>query len=326
MLRDSYGRKIDYLRLSVTDRCNLRCAYCAPPPCSSVPREELLSYEELLRVVAVCAAAGVAKVRLTGGEPLMRRGLIGFARSLSRIPGLEVLAMTSNGTMLRGAARELAGAGISRVNISLDTLDAAQYRRITRTDLLGKALAGIDAALEAGFERVKINSVIIRGFNEDQVVPLAALSERKPVEVRFIECMPLAGLPGDGLPVPAAEVETVLRGSFRLEELPGGDGALSSHFRIEGHLGSVGLISPISSSFCHRCNRLRLTADGQLKPCLLGDGEVDLRAALRGGADDAELLRLIESAVAGKQRRHALGQNTNSVGEIGCRGMRRIGG
>ena len=326
MLRDRYGRKIDYLRLSVTDRCNLRCAYCAPPPAGILPRGEILSYEELHRVVAVCAAAGIIKVRLTGGEPLMRRGLAGFARGLSRIAGLEVLALTSNGTMLRSAARELAEAGVSRVNISLDTLDAAQYRRITRTDLLGRALDGIDAALEAGFERVKINAVIIRGFNEDQIVPLAGLAAEKPVELRFIECMPIAGLPGEGLPVSAAEVEAALRGGFRLERLPGGDGALSSRYAIAGGRGSVGFISPISASFCHNCNRLRLTADGQLRPCLLGDGEVDIRAALRDGADDAALLRLVEQAVANKQPGHAIGRGGAGYGEIGCGGMRRIGG
>jgi len=331
MLKDGYGRVINYLRLSVTDRCNLRCLYCSPPPLESgseriLPRSEILSYEELERIVALFAGAGVRKVRLTGGEPLVRRGLPRFAERIARIAGIQTLALTTNGTLLGRYATELRRAGVSRINVSLDTLDPGQFRRLSDTDALPDVIEGIEAALGQGFERVKINAVIFRGFNEDQIVPLAELARDKPLEVRFIEYMPLESRGGSlGETVPAAAILRKLEKSLGpLERL--GQAGVSKNYRPAGFAGGIGLIAPITGSFCRRCNRLRLTADGHLKPCLLSNREFDLKALVRSGAADEALLQEIEKVVAARPEGHRLSSEAAGKGGGDIDGMRRIGG
>jgi len=263
MLLDRFGREISYLRLSVTDRCNLRCDYCSPTSEANLPRAAILSYEELIRVVALCVSLGLSKVRITGGEPLVRRDLVPFAARLASLEGLRTLALTTNGTLLAANARSLREAGVSRVNISLDTLDPQQFSEITGAAKLADVLAGIEATLDAGFEKVKINSVIARGVNYDQIVPLAMLAAERSLEVRFIEYMPLHSCgPQPGGMVASDEIVEVLSANFQLQKLRESEGesrgTVSARYRIRGHKGSIGLISPISNRFCSSCNRLRL--------------------------------------------------------------------
>ncbi len=331
MLKDGYGRVIKYLRLSVTDRCNLRCLYCSPPPPEPdsdrfLPHSEILRYEELERIVGLFAGAGVEKVRLTGGEPLVRRDLVQFAARVARIAGIGTLAVTTNGTLLKQHATELREAGVSRVNISLDTLDREQFRRLSGSDALPDVIEGMEAALDVGFERVKVNAVIFRGFNEDQVVALAGLARERPLGVRFIEYMPMeprGGAPGGT--VASAEILRVLEDNFgELERL--GEEGVSTIYRPSGYAGVVGLIAPVTSAFCRRCNRLRLTADGHLKPCLLSNSEFDLKSLVRSGASDEELLREIGRAVAARPEGHRLSSGASAEAGGDISGMRRIGG
>ncbi len=331
MLKDGYGRVIKYLRLSVTDRCNLRCLYCSPPPPASgseriLPRSEILSYEELERIVRLFAAAGVEKVRLTGGEPLVRRGLAQFAARVARIAGIGTLALTTNGTLLKQHATELREAGVSRMNISLDTLDREQFRQLSGSDVLPYVIEGLEAALEGGFEQVKVNAVIFRGFNEDQIVALAGLARDQVLRVRFIEYMPMeprGGAPGGT--VAAAEILRVLEDNFGALERLGEEG-VSTIYRPAGYAGVVGLIAPVTSAFCKGCNRLRLTADGHLKPCLLSKSEFDLKSLLRSGASDDELLEEIGRAVAARPEGHRLSSAASAEAGGDISGMRRIGG
>jgi cyclic pyranopterin phosphate synthase len=330
MLKDSHGREISYLRVSVTDRCNLRCLYCTPPPPEpgserSLTHDDILRYEELERLIKLFVSVGVSKVRLTGGEPLVRRDLTRFAARVASIPGVRVLALTTNGSLLAGHAVELRRAGVSRVNISLDTLDRAQFQEMTGSDALSDVLSGIEAALAAGFERVKINSVIIRGVNDDQIEPLAELAAERPLQVRFLEYMPI-GRGGDqhSWTFSAGEILEVLRQHFGALEPLGSEG-ISTVFRLRGHEGTLGLITPMTGPFCDRCNRLRLTSDGRLKPCLLSDVEFDIRGPLRSGVSDTELLRLVERAVTERPEGHRFA--VGSPGTLrGHKGMRRIGG
>ncbi len=329
-MRDKLGRRITYLRLSVTDRCNLRCRYCSPSTdFRHLPRAEILSYEEMERIVSLCASRGIGKVRLTGGEPLMRRGVIRFAARLAALPGIHTLAMSTNGTLLAPAASRLAEAGVRRLNVSVDTLDRRQFTALAGRDALADVLAGVDAALAAGLESVKINSVILRGFNESQIVPLAGLTLSRPLQLRFIERMPLQ--PGDrgggndggqeGF-VSCDEVVDVLRKRFRMREAARG-ATLSRRFIIDGHAGEIGIIAPMSKNFCLDCNRLRLTADGQLRPCLFSEAEIDLRGSMRDGASDAEILELIGQAVAAKPASHPYSVESSCSP---ARPMRQIGG
>lgn len=300
MLRDAHGRRIDYLRLSITDRCNLRCLYCMPP--SGVPLKpasEILSYDELIRIVQAAVSLGVWKVRVTGGEPLIRRGIVGFIRRLAGIEGLTDLCMTTNGIGLRDLAVPLRAAGLSRVNVSLDTIRGDRYREITRRDLLPEALAGIDAALSAGLSPVKINVVLLHGLLPEEVDEFFAMARTRPVEVRFIERMPIGCLPSDGY----ASAETICE---RILSLPGvrvRNGAASSPavtYEAAGFAGTLGLILPLSHSFCTGCNRLRVTADGRLRSCLFRRETLDLRSVLRSGSGEEGVAALFRQAVAGK--------------------------
>lgn len=313
---DGEGRLIEYLRLSVTDRCNCRCTYCMPA--GGVPmlgHRDILSFEELTEVVAACAQLGVRKVRLTGGEPLVRRGLPELVRMIRAVPGVEELAMTTNATLLAPVAAELHRAGLDRLNVSLDTLDAARYAELTRGGSLEDALAGLAAARDAGFSHTKVNCVLMGGVNDADVPRLAELARTEPIDVRFIELMPMG--PCAGWPkarfIPA---ETVLEAVPGLEPLRR-DG-VAELWHAPGWEGNVGLIRPMSHRFCDGCSRIRVTADGRLKPCLHSAAEIPLRG-LHGEALLAELRR----GIAAKPAYHHMDQDHASQS---ARGMNEIGG
>jgi GTP 3',8-cyclase len=323
-MRDGYARVIDYLRVSVTDRCNLRCIYCMPP--GGVPLQshgDLLTFEEIVSVVAAAVELGVRKVRLTGGEPLVRLGLTELVRQLACIDGLNDLSLSTNGTLLKEHAAALKAAGLRRVNVSLDSLKPERYRRITRQGELADALGGIEAAQEAGLTPIKINAVVMRGCNDDEVADLAALAGERGWSIRFIERMPLAG--SEGGYVSAAEVRAKLDDLGPL--LPGSDEVQNGParcYRLAGTAGSVGFISPLSEPFCATCNRLRLTSTGMLRPCLLSnEGEVDLRATLRAGASREAIQRLLLRAAGSKPGRHSLRPRDGSAQDTT---MSQIGG
>jgi cyclic pyranopterin phosphate synthase len=327
---DPYRRPIDYLRISVTDRCNLRCVYCMPeegvPPCRHT---DILRYEEIEVVARAAAELGVHRVRITGGEPLARLGLTDLVRMLARVPGIDDLAMTTNGTLLAQHAQELAEAGLQRVNISLDTLRPERFAAITRRGHLADALAGIAAAHAAGLEPVKINSVIIRGLNDDEVEDLARRTLDPGWHLRFIEWMPVGGraLIGQNWRervVTAAEIRAEVEAALGpLTPVEGDTGAgPARYYRLPGAEGRLGFIAAVSEHFCALCNRLRLTADGQLRPCLLAGVEIDLRTPLREGAGIAEIKALLRKAIHAKPRGHHLNENEGGGG----RAMAQIGG
>lgn len=313
---DRCGHDITYMRISVTEKCNLRCRYCMPgdAPCDKCSGDELTA-QELLSAVRAAAQLGVKKLRITGGEPLIRSDIVQLCRDMAQVPGIEELCLTTNGILLPELALPLREAGVRRVNISLDTLDTEKYRSITRGGDLKRAAAGIRAALEAGFDRVKLNTVLIGGFNDTEVPELAALTLRYPLDVRFIELMPMTdGGFGREAYIPCSEV---------LRQLPQaestGEDGVARTYMLPGAKGRIGLISPISDDFCGSCTRIRLTADGKLKPCLHSPEEFSIK-----GLDDDELLRCFETAIEAKPQRHgALGADSPSRAG---RSMNRIGG
>ena len=317
-MRDTLGREITYLRISLTDRCNLRCVYCMPPEgVNKREHREILSLEEMEEIARAAAALGVRKIRLTGGEPLVRRGMLSLCRRLRDIPQLEELTLTTNGVLLPGMAAALKAAGVDRVNISLDTLDPEKYRCVTRMGTLEDTLAGIRAAGEAGLTPLKLNCVLIGGFNDDEIPALAALTAREPVEVRFIELMPIGGVAPFG-PEAYLPCEAVLERLPDLEAM-GETGGVAERFRLPGAAGTVGLIRPLSGCFCGRCDRIRLTADGCLKPCLHSREEIPLR-----GLHGADLRRALGRAILHKPARH--GELSAQVRSEAARDMNQIGG
>ena len=294
---DSFRRAITYLRVSVTELCNLRCQYCMPAEgiCKR-SHAAMMTEEELLRAVRVAADLGVTKVRVTGGEPLVKRNILPICRGIAAVPGVETLCLTTNGILLPQLAADLRAAGVQRVNLSLDTLDPDKYARITRIGQLSDALRGLDAALAAGFDRVKLNVVLLGGFNDDEIPALAALTQHYPIDVRFIEWMPM----GTALPAAAAlSCDAVLRALPALQPAAP-DGGVAALYRLPDAQGCVGLIRPVSRHFCAACNRLRLTADGKLKPCLHSSQEY----SLRGLSEDAMRAQFLR-AVAEKPAQHA---------------------
>ncbi len=330
--RDRFGRTLGYLRVSVTDRCNLRCVYCMPMEgIESKPREVILHSEEIARIVEAAANIGFRAIRITGGEPLVRKGVVGLVRRLARIPGIDEVSMTTNATLLSSCARDLANAGLKRVNISLDSLQPERFRRITRLGNLQNAWEGIAAAKAAGLTPLKINAVVIRGFNDDEIVDLARLTLEHPWHVRFIEVMPIAGAAkwGEGMPEPGKRLVTVeemrrrliVLGPLQPDEGPQGHGP-ARYYRLPKAQGTLGFISPISDHFCASCNRLRLTADGHLRPCLFSEQGVYCRPALTEGASLSELEALIQQAANLKpERRPSLAD-----GAIQSSAMSMIGG
>lgn len=323
---DSFGRRIDYLRVSLTDRCNMRCVYCMPAMGMRFqPRPELLTNDELLLVVRAAAAAGFRKLRLTGGEPTLRQDLVELIRAMKAIPGIEQIALTTNALRLRRLAAPLKAAGLDRVNISIDSLDPVKFRQMTRGGNLDEVWAGIQAADEAGLHPIKLNAVVVRGMNDDEVVQLAALTTQHPWEFRFIEVMPLTGVAGlaeEGV-VSTAELIARIEAHFG-PLIPYGQDPSdpARRYRIPGAPGKLGFISAVTDPFCATCNRMRLTADGRLHLCLLRDDEVDLRAAIRAGATQAEVEQLIRHAVQLKPWGHGLPEGVLPT----LRGMSELGG
>jgi cyclic pyranopterin phosphate synthase len=326
---DGFGREIDYLRISLTDHCNLRCVYCMPlSGLSYAPSADLLTAEEIETVVRAAVAVGFRKFRLTGGEPTLRTDLLEIVERITRVPGTFDVALTTNGVLLPKLAAPLAAAGLGRVNIHLDSLDAERVARVMRWGTLAEIWEGIEAAEAAGLRPIKLNAVVVRGFNEDDVVPLAALTLERDWHVRFIETMPL----GVGEPallsrtrlVPSAACRTAIEQAIGpLTRLPSADpGDEARNHRLPGARGVVGFISPVTEPYCGTCNRMRLTADGRFHLCLLNDDELDVRAALRGGGGPMRVAEILLRAVAHKPTGHNLdvGRSTEE------RQMFQIGG
>ncbi|MCU0490041.1 MAG: GTP 3',8-cyclase MoaA [Chloroflexaceae bacterium] len=324
--RDSFGRRIDYLRVSLTDRCNMRCVYCMPAVgMQFAPRPELLTNEELLLVLRAAAKAGFRKIRLTGGEPTLRQDLVELIRQIKAIPGIEHIAMTTNALRLRKLAGPLKEAGLDRVNISIDSLDPVKFRQMTRGGNLDEVWAGIEAANEVGLTPIKLNAVVVRGMNDDEVVQLAALTIERKWEFRFIEVMPLtgvAGLANEGVISSAELIERLEAAYGTLEPLGQADSDPARRYRIPGAKGKLGFISSVTDPFCATCNRMRLTADGRLHLCLLRDDELDLRAAIRNGATLDEVEQLVRHAVYIKPWGHGLPEGVLPT----LRGMSQLGG
>jgi cyclic pyranopterin phosphate synthase len=323
MLLDSFGRVIDYLRISVTDRCNLRCVYCMPPQGIQLKaHSEILTYEEIVAVVRAAAALGIRKVRLTGGEPLVRPHVERLVEMVAAVPGIQDVSLTTNAVLLDRHAGALSRAGLRRVNVSLDTLRADRFERITRFGHVADVWRGLEAAEREGLTPIKLNAVVVRGMNDDELADFAALTQTHTWHVRFIELMPVSneGDWGEHLPPPGDRLVTTQEMQARLSADLGVPGLFSESlalpgvtgngparvFRLPAALGTLGFISPVSQHFCPTCNRLRLTADGKLRPCLLAEGEVDVIGALRAGASDADVQALLLRTVRNKPERHHL--------------------
>ncbi len=326
-LRDGWGRTIRSLRVSVTDRCNFRCRYCMPAEgLAWLPKPDVLTFEEIQRLVRVMAAIGVGDVRLTGGEPLVRRDLPELVRMLAATPGVEDLSLTTNGVLLDRLAAPMAAAGLRRINVSLDSLSHTRFAEITRRDALDRVLRGLaEAERHPELRPIKVNCVAIRGFSEVEVPALAELARNKPYVVRFIEFMPLdADDHWDADQVlSGAEIRAIIARRWPLEELPAKASSTARRFRFADGAGELGFVSPVSEPFCSSCDRIRLTADGQLRTCLFSRTEWDLRAPLRDGSSDAELEEEIRHAVRHKELKHRI----NEPGFVrASRTMSQIGG
>ncbi len=307
---DNNHRGINYLRLSVTDRCNLRCIYCMPENgIKFMPHSEILTYEEMLYIVRLSIQKGIRKVRLTGGEPLVRKGFISFLERLSKIEGLEEITLTTNGVLLKSLAADIKNCGISRINVSLDSLRPERFFRITGRDFFERVWEGLEEAEHVGFNPIKINVVAMKGVNDDEILDFAALTLEKPYHVRFIEIMPI----GEKNIWTAEKFISAKEIHNRIQTLgvlqPIGHNTLdgpAERYALEGAKGEVGFIGALSNHFCDNCNRLRLTADGHLKGCLFSDQETDLKTSLRDGKGDRHLLNLIRDTILNKPKDHGL--------------------
>jgi GTP 3',8-cyclase len=326
-LRDGWGREIKSLRVSVTDKCNFRCTYCMPAEgLEWLGREQILTYEEIERLVRIMAAMGVEEVRLTGGEPLVRRGLPELVRMLAEVPGVNDLSLTTNGILLDRLAGPLVEAGLRRLNVSLDSLSHVRFAEITRRDALDRVLAGLEEAERYPQLRpIKVNCVAVRGFTEEEVPALAELARRKPYVVRFIEFMPLdadeAWREDDVLS--GAEIRALIEEHWPLVEIPAKPSSTARRFRFADGAGEVGFVNPVSEPFCSSCDRIRLTADGQLRTCLFSRREWDLKTPLRDGSSDEQVGSLIRWAVRHKELKHKI----NEPGFVrASRSMSQIGG
>ena len=326
-MRDGFGRRIEYLRVSVTDKCNLRCVYCMPV--EGLPwlkREDILDYEEIAHIVGVMATMGLRRVRLTGGEPLVRRDIAALARMIASTPGIDDLALSTNAVLLADMADELRSAGVRRLNVSLDSLRPERVDAIARRpNSLPAIMDGLDAAERVGFDPIKINVVVMRGRNDDEIADFAELTRERPWHIRFIEVMPLGASLDVSMDeyVPATEMLARVRriGALEPDQGPGGNGP-ARYFRFPGAPGTVGVITPMSHNYCDTCNRMRLTADGHLRPCLFGDVQTNLRDPLRAGLD---IRPLVEQTLAIKPERHQLVQGS-AVGSGGLLALSQVGG
>ncbi len=325
-VRDQFGRSMNYLRISLTDRCNFRCLYCMPAiGMKFQPRDEMLSDEELIRVVGLCAQLGFTKLRLTGGEPTIRPHLVDLVREMKSFPGIKELSMTTNALLLGRLAGDLKEAGLDRINISIDTLDPVKFKSMTRGGRFDLVWQGIQAAEEAGLVPIKLNTVVVRGQNDLDVAEMARLTINRPWQVRFLEIMPMEGVGvvyDEGL-VTSAETQARLEEAFGpLEAVHADPSDPARTWRIPGSQGTIGFISPISAPFCESCNRVRLTADGNLRLCLLRPDEVNLRDMMRDGASDEDMLQRIRGGVWYKPWGHRVAEGDVHT----IRGMSQIGG
>jgi GTP 3',8-cyclase len=327
-LLDNHHRIVNYLRLSVTDRCNLRCVYCMPEEgVHFLPHREILTYEEILRLVNLCIQGGIRKVRLTGGEPLVRKGFTGFVERLCKTEALDEITFTTNGVFLKDFARALRDCGICRINVSMDTLKPERFRQITRRDAYDRVREGIEEAERVGFNPIKLNVVAMRGINDDEILDFARLTREKPYHVRFIELMPVGGenafWTADRF-IPLQEIFARIQGLGSLTPIGRNpmDGP-AERYVLDGAKGEIGFIGALSHHFCANCNRLRLTADGHLRGCLFSEQETDLKTPLREGREDEYILDLIRQSLQDKPANHGL---TESRPRKCTRPMNGIGG
>lgn len=323
---DAYGRQMTYLRISLTDRCNFRCVYCMPATGMKFqPREELLTDDELLRLVGLFAKSGFTKLRLTGGEPTIRPHVEDLIRAMKAFPGIEEISMTTNGLLLPRMASDLREAGLDRINVSIDTLDPVRFKFMTRGGRLDLVLAGIEEAERVGIGPIKLNTVVVRGQNDQEVVDMAALSIDKPWEVRFLEIMPMEGVGmvyDEGL-VTTEETKARLEDHYGpLRPVDSNPSDPARLWQLPGARGTIGFISPVSQPFCQFCNRVRLTADGKLRLCLLRNDEIDFREEMRNGATDEAMLLRLRAGIWRKPWGHGLAEGDLNIG----RGMSQIGG
>ncbi|MFC1903516.1 GTP 3',8-cyclase MoaA [Chloroflexota bacterium] len=308
-LSDSFQRPIDYLRISVTDRCNLRCIYCMPAEdIRLMSHDDILSYEEIYTVAKAATGLGISKIRITGGEPLIRAGLTKLVQMLAKIKSVDDISLTTNGTLLAQYAAELKSAGLRRVNISLDTLKPDKFQQITRVGNLSDVLEGIEVASSVGLNPIKINMVVMAGINDDELLDFANRTINDEWHVRFIEYMPLGEHANKSSIVPVTEIKQRLAVLGELEPCSFKGNGPAKYFRFPQAKGTIGFITPVTEHFCFQCNRLRLTADGKLRPCLLSEEEIDLRQPLRSGISSAQLKKLIKKAVFSKPLHHHLAE------------------
>ncbi|BBL70045.1 GTP 3',8-cyclase MoaA [Methylogaea oryzae] len=307
-LIDRFGRRVNYLRLSITDRCDFRCVYCMSEDMRFLPRAQILTLEELQTLAQAFVELGVDKIRVTGGEPLVRKGAMELLEGLGRLPGLRELVLTTNGSQLESSAARLKAAGVKRLNISLDTLDGDKFRQITRVGDLARVLRGIEAARAAGFERIKLNAVILKHRNHDEVADLAGFALRHGLDISYIEEMPLGSVDGRDRAeayYSSDEIRRDLEARYVLESTDEDSGGPSRYYRVAGSDSRIGFISPHSHNFCHACNRVRLTVEGRLLLCLGNEHSVDLKRVLRANpGDSGKLKRAIVDAMAVKPERH----------------------
>jgi len=327
-LIDTHKRRIDYLRISVTDRCNLSCVYCKSRSETKILSHfDILTYEEILRLVSIAVPLGISRVRVTGGEPLVRRGIVDFMAALKGTAGLDDISLTTNGVFLAEMAEDLARAGMPRLNVSLDSLDPKKFHQITGSDSWTAVWRGIDRAEELGFSPLKLNMVPIKGVNDGEIADFARLTLRRRLHVRFIEFMPIGSKErwSRDACMPSEEVRSKIERELGtlVPVASGTSGGPSSNFAVPGAQGVIGFISPITRHFCDSCRRLRLTADGKIRPCLLSDTEIDVKSPLRGGCDDKELERLLQLSLKIKPERHYINE---TPGTSFRRTMSKIGG
>ena len=323
---DRYKRQIDYLRLSVTDRCNLRCLYCMPE--NGIPKfshDQVLTYEEILRLAHIATSMGITKIRITGGEPLVRKDIVYLCQHIAQISGLKSLSLTTNGVLLSYFAKDLFKAGIRRINVSLDTLNPRKFASITRRDCFREVWQGIELAREVGFYPIKLNVVVMREVNDDEIEDLARLTYSHPFHVRFIEFMPFQS---DEKLCRFLSIDEILSRLSRVAPLIPAESQNSNgpalYYRFPDALGKIGVISPVSHHFCPSCNRLRVTADGQLRTCLFSAEEVDIKSLLRQDAADEAIVRKIQDAIQQKPEKHAL--ESQVFRKCISRPMSKIGG
>nr|WP_076777138.1 GTP 3',8-cyclase MoaA [Lachnoclostridium phocaeense] len=325
-MKDQYGRQINYMRVSVTDRCNLRCIYCMPEEgIKQVSHQDILTYDEIVQIVNAAAAVGITRIKLTGGEPLVRKNLAGLVEALRAVPGIEEVTVTTNGVLLKEQIGKLAKAGISAVNISVDSLDPDMYASIARKDALAAVLEGMEAAVSCPGLKVKINCVPLKGLNEEEWVRLAQIARERPIDVRFIEMMPM-GLGRDFQGSSQKEVLERLRETFGPEQYLDGNfgNGPATYVHFNGFAGKIGFISALSHKFCSECNRIRMTAEGFLKPCLQYASGEDLREMIRNGASEEELIWAINRTIYYKPACHHF--EVDDSAEFEHKKMFRIGG